>query len=199
MGSNPKQNAKKSKIVLGPFGPTAIAAATATTTTTTAAATPTPTPIANAAASAAFWNNTAPTSSVFTVNGGGWEVNTDTKKHIAYCWAEIPGYSKFGSYTGNGSTDGTYVHLGFKPAFIITKWTNGTGSWFIFDNKRNGYNETEPYVMSNVSNTEATDLGWDLLSNGFKIRNNYVNTNAANQDYVYLAFAESPFKNNRAR
>ena len=146
----------------------------------------------NAAASAAFWNNTAPTSSVFTVNGGGWEVNTDTKKHIAYCWAEIPGYSKFGSYTGNGSTDGTYVHLGFKPAFIITKWTNGTGSWFIFDNKRNGYNETEPYVMSNVSNTEATDLGWDFLSHGFKHRNNYAATNGSGNTFIYMAFAEQP-------
>ena len=140
----------------------------------------------------AFWNNTAPTSSVFTVNGGGWEVNTDTKKHIAYCWAEIPGYSKFGSYKGNGSTDGTYVHLGFKPAFIITKQTNSTGSWFIFDNKRNGYNETEPYVMSNVTNVEATDLGWDFLSHGFKHRNSYAATNGANNSFIYMAFAERP-------
>ena len=140
----------------------------------------------------AFWNNTAPTSSVFTVNGGGWEVNTDTKKHIAYCWAEIPGYSKFGSYKGNGSTDGTYVHLGFKPAFIITKQTNSTGSWFIFDNKRNGYNETEPYVMSNVTNVEATDLGWDLLSDGFKHRNSYAATNGSGNTFIYMAFAEQP-------
>ena len=140
----------------------------------------------------AFWNNTAPTSSVFTVNGGGWEVNTDTKKHIAYCWAEIPGYSKFGSYTGNGSTNGVYVHLGFKPAFIITKQTNGTGSWFIFDNKRNGYNETEPYVMSNVTNVEATDLGWDFLSHGFKHRNSYAATNGSGNTFIYMAFAEQP-------
>ena len=118
---------------------------------------------------------------------------------IVYIFSEVKNYSKFGKYKGNGSTDGVYVYTGFRPALVITKQISGAGSWFLFDNKRNGFNETEPYVMANVSNTEATDLGWDLLSNGFKIRNNYVNTNAANQDYVYLAFAESPFKNNRAR
>ena len=117
---------------------------------------------------------------------------TSSATYVAYVWQERPGYSKFGSYTGNGSTNGTYVHLGFKPAFIITKQTNSTGSWFIFDNKRNGYNETEPYVMSNVSNTEATDLGWDFLSNGFKHRNSYGATNGSGNTFVYMAFAERP-------
>ena len=146
----------------------------------------------NASEDAGFLNDTAPTSTVFTLGKADDAWNANGNKFIAYCWAEIPGYSKFGSYKGNGSTNGTYVHLGFKPAFIITKQTNGTGSWFMFDNKRNGYNETEPYVMSNVSNTEATDLGWDFLSHGFKHRNNYAATNGSGNTFIYMAFAEQP-------
>ena len=149
------------------------------------------------------FNGTLPTSTVFSLGGGGQSdrflSNEPNIDFIVYIFSEVKNYSKFGKYKGNGSTDGVYVYTGFRPALVITKQISGAGSWFLFDNKRNGFNETEPYVMANVSNTEATDLGWDLLSNGFKIRNNYVNTNAANQDYVYLAFAESPFKNNRAR
>jgi hypothetical protein len=127
------------------------------------------------------------------------QVNGNTDTFVAYCFSEVAGYSKFGSYKGNGSTDGAFVHTGFRPALVITKQTNAAGSWFLFDNKRNGSNETEPYLMANVNNVEATDLGWDLLSNGFKNRNSYSATNALGSDYLYLAFAESPFKNNRAR
>ena len=146
----------------------------------------------NASEDAGFLNDTAPTSTIFTLGNADDAWNSNGDKFIAYCWAEIPGYSKFGSYKGNGSTNGTYVHLGFKPAFIITKQTNGTGSWFMFDNKRNGYNETEPYVMSNVANGEATDLGWDFLSHGFKHRNSYSATNGSGNTFVYMAFAEQP-------
>ena len=146
----------------------------------------------NASEDAGFLNDTAPTSTIFTLGNADDAWNSNGDKFIAYCWAEIPGYSKFGSYKGNGSTNGTYVHLGFKPAFIITKQTNSTGSWFIFDNKRNGYNEIEPYVMSNSSNGDATDLGWDILSNGFKNRNSYGATNGSGNTFVYMAFAEQP-------
>ena len=146
----------------------------------------------NASEDAGFLNDTAPTSTIFTLGNADDAWNSNGDKFIAYCWAEIPGYSKFGSYTGNGSTDGTYVHLGFKPAFIITKRTDSTGSWFIFDNKRNGYNEIEPYVMSNSSNGDATDLGWDILSNGFKNRNSYSATNGSGGTFVYMAFAAQP-------
>ena len=125
-------------------------------------------------------------------SGNNKNVNENGDTFIAYCFASIPGYSKFGSYTGNGSTDGTYVHLGFKPAFIITKQTNSAGSWFIFDNKRNGSNETEPYSMTNANNLEATDLGWDFLSHGFKHRNSYSATNGSNNTFIYMAFAEQP-------
>ena len=134
---------------------------------------------------------TAPTSTTFNDDGTG--------NMVVYAFSEVAGYSKFGMYKGTGSTDGAFVYTGFRPALVITKQTNAAGSWFLFDNKRNGSNETEPYVMANVSNTEATDLGWDLLSNGFKNRNSYVATNSLGADYLYLAFAESPFKNNRAR
>ena len=141
--------------------------------------------------------NTAPTSTVIEISG--LTTNDNGDKHICYAFSEVEGYSKFGKYTGNGSTDGTFVYTGFRPALVITKQTNSTGSWFIFDNKRNGFNETEPYTMVNTSNVEATDLGWDLLSNGFKQRNSYSATNSSGNTFTYLAFAESPFKNNRAR
>ena len=75
---------------------------------------------------------------------------------------------------------------------MITKQTNSTGSWYIFDNKRNGYNETEPYSLANAANVEATDLGWDLLSDGFKLRNSYAQTNGSGSTYIYMAFAEQP-------
>ena len=149
------------------------------------------------------FNGTLPTSTVFSLGGGSQSdrflSNEPNVDFIAYIFSEVKGYSKFGKYKGTGSTDGAFVYTGFRPALVITKQINAAGSWFLFDNKRNGINETEPYLMANVSNTEATDLGWDLLSNGFKNRNSYVNTNALGADYVYLAFAESPFKNNRAR
>ena len=149
------------------------------------------------------FNSTLPTSTVFSLGGGGQSdrflSNEPNVDFIAYIFSEVEGYSKFGKYTGNGSTDGTFVYTGFRPALVITKQTNSSGSWFIFDNKRNGFNETEPYVMANVSNTEATDLGWDLLSNGFKQRNSYAATNGSGNTFIYLAFAESPFKNSRAR
>ena len=135
-----------------------------------------------------------------TGNTGNYDnVNINGDKHVAYCFSGVSSYSKFGSYVGNGSTDGVFVHLGFRPALVITKQINGAGSWFIFDNKRSGYNETDPYLMANVTNAEASDLGWDLLSNGFKLRNSYAACNGSGNTFIYLAFAESPFKNARAR
>lgn len=131
--------------------------------------------------------------------GDNNDTNASSANYIFYAFSQVAGFSKFGKYTGNGSTNGVYVHLGFRPALVITKQTNGAGSWFLFDNKRNGYNETDPYLLANVANVEATDLGWDLLSNGFKIRNTYAATNGSNNTFIYLAFAESPFKNARAR
>jgi len=145
----------------------------------------------NDAGTQAFWNNTAPTSSVFTVNGGGWEVNTDTKKHIAYCWTPIPGYSKFGSYVGNGDNNGTFVHFGFKPAFVILKRL-ASESWIFADIKRTT-NELQPidyYLLSTSNAAQSTGIVYDFLSNGIKFRSNSQNESSAT--YIYMAWAERP-------
>jgi hypothetical protein len=134
----------------------------------------------------------APTSSVFTL-GDGAEVNTNTENYIAYCFAEKQGFSKFGSYTGNGNADGTFVYTGFRPALVITKSIDSTSSWHMFDNKREGYNvDNDPLVTEDTTAEATTDM-IDLLSNGFKCRIT-TDPNVA-ETYVYLAFAEAPFVN----
>ena len=131
---------------------------------------------------------------MFTVNGGGWEVNTDTKKHIAYCWAEIPGYSKFGSYVGNGLTDGTYVHLGFKPAWVMVKRTNQAAAWNIMDNKRAGYNSDNDYLQpdNSLAESDGSSGTIDLLSNGFKCTTTAGTHNNSGGNFIYMALAEQP-------
>jgi hypothetical protein len=145
--------------------------------------------------SSAYWNNTAPTSTVFSL-GSGNRTNYSGDNYIAYCFAEKKGFSKIGSYTGNGSTDGSYIHLGFKPAWVMIKAISRTGSWYIFDNKRSGYNGKNDLLLPNVPNAElsgVTYLWVDLLSNGFKLKTNNVNVNESSQTYSYMAFAENPF------
>ena len=138
---------------------------------------------------ATFWNSTAPTSTVFSQ--GSWD---NGYNKVAYCFAEKKGFSKFGSYTGNGSTDGTFVYTGFKPAFVMVKRTNSTGSWRMWDNKREGYNGDNAFLYANLSNAEEADGGViDLLSNGFKFRNTSGDNNASGSTYIYMAFAENPF------
>ena len=119
-------------------------------------------------------------------NGSG-----DTQ--IAYCFAEKQGYSKFGSYTGNGSTDGTFVYTGFKPAFLIAKKSSTTSSWGIFDNKRNPYNVMDLRLLANTNGADdqSSDNNIDFLSNGFKFRSS-AGWNAS-ATYIYMAFAENPF------
>jgi hypothetical protein len=139
------------------------------------------------------WNNTAPTSSVFTVgNSGG--VNQNTKDYIAYCFHSVEGYSKFGKYTGNGSTDGTFVYTGFRPSFVLTKRTDTNGySWGMVDSKRSPYNQANEHLFANASDAEYTTLDKkDLLSNGFKHRTNLYG-NLSGGTYIYMAFAENPF------
>jgi len=139
------------------------------------------------------WNNTEPTSSVFTVNTSG-DVNNSGDLHVAYCFAEKKGFSKFGSYTGNGSTNGPFIYTGFKPAWVIAKRTNSTGSWRTWDNKREGYNGDNAFVYANLSNAEESDGTLvDLLSNGFKWRGSSADMNGSGSSYIYLAFAENPF------
>tara|TARA_R100000353_G_scaffold85319_3_gene63646 strand:+ start:17164 stop:19584 length:2421 start_codon:yes stop_codon:yes gene_type:complete len=150
----------------------------------------------------AFWNDTAPTSSVFTVNGGGWEVNTDTKNHIAYVFSEVEGFSKIGTWTGNGSTDGPFVWCGFEPAFLLHKRSSDTGPWHIFDNKRNTYNPTTKTVYPDSDSAEYTNTGSDpqidFLANGFKVRSSYAQFNGSGDTLIWMAFAKTPFKYSKA-
>jgi len=149
----------------------------------------------SAVANYPVWNDTAPTSSVFTVNNYAG-TNGNGNNMIAYCFAEKTGYSKFGSYSGNGSTDGAFVYTGFKPAFVMIKRTGGTQDWIILDNKRPEYNETNRalYPNANYDDTD-TGKGIDILSNGFKLRKNHEAINYS-ENYIYMAFGQSLVGNN---
>ena len=143
------------------------------------------------------WNDTAPTTSVFTV-GSFTNVNKSSGPMIAYCWAEKKGYSKFGQYTGNGSANGPYIFTGFKPALVIYKNSASSGGhWQIHDTKRSPDNVSEECLRANLNGTEVGgDESIDILSNGFKPRGTSNNNNNHSGDtYVYMAFAESPFVN----
>jgi len=139
-----------------------------------------------------FWNNTSPTSTLITL-GNDADVNESGKSFIAYCFAEVKGYSKFGSYTGNGSTDGTFIYTGFKPAFVLQKTTSTTSDWNIVDNKRSTYNVNNLRLNPNTSSAESTSPDYcDLLSNGFKFRASSSGINGSGETNIYAAFAENP-------
>ena len=139
----------------------------------------------------AGFNTTNPTSSVFTL-GNSATVNDDNQQYIAYSFAEKTGYSKVGKYTGNGDADGPFIYLGFKPAFIMLKKSSAVGDWYIFDNKREGYNELNDYLYPNTTSTEVSNVRLNLLSNGFKLTTSHADFNNAATDYIYIAFAEEP-------
>ena len=143
-------------------------------------------------ASSGAWNNTAPTSSVFSLGSGNYG-NGSGNSIIAYCFAEVKGFSKFGSYTGNGSTDGTFVYTGFKPAFFLMKRYDSTGDWQLEDKSRLGYNPNNNLLFPNVSDAESSVADTDILSNGFKLRTTGTGRNASGGTYIYMAFAENPF------
>ena len=146
------------------------------------------------ATSTGYWNNTTPTSSVFTL-GNNDVVNNNTVSYIAYCFAEKKGYSKIGSYTGNGNADGPFIYTGFKPAFILSKKTNAAGTqWTIWDNKRSssGFNPADKILHPNVANPDNTADDTDFLSNGFKLRATASGMNNSGDTYIYMAFAEEP-------
>ena len=142
---------------------------------------------------ASFFNDTTPTSSVFSI-GSSSAVNLSGRNYICYAFTDIVGYSKFGSYLGNGNADGPFIYTGFKPAFVMTKKSSGTGAWAMMDNKRPGYNVTKNYLQANDSTTEHVDVSFnlDLLSNGWKARHNNGDFNSSGQTYIYMAFAETP-------
>ena len=152
---------------------------------------------AAAATGATWWNSTTPTSSVISV-GTSTSTNASGNTYVAYCWSEIAGFSKFGSYTGNGSADGPFVYLGFRPKFVLVKNSQTGGSWVIHDTSRNTYNVADSTLYPNYSNAEASaDAPFDILSNGFKFRGTGVNDSG--ETHIYMAFAESPFKSSLAR
>ena len=142
------------------------------------------------------WGST-PTSSVFGVSDQA--VNQSSNNFIAYCFAPVEGFSSFGSYVGNGSANGPFVHTTHSVAFLLIKRTNSTGSWVIVDNKRDGYNETYKWLEPNTATAEQSITpvaNVDFLSNGFKLRGNGATTNASGGAYMYWAIAENPFQVN---
>jgi hypothetical protein len=155
---------------------------------------------ARVAGTPTIWQDTNPTSTVFSI-GTGSDVNFSGDNMIAYCFAEVEGYSKFGSYTGNGSTDGPFVYCGFRPAFVMVKRTDSTGDWSIWDSAREPENFVGARVYANTSGAEinaGADL-LDLTSNGFKLRNGSASFNASGGTYIFAAFSEMPFKYSNAR
>ena len=133
-----------------------------------------------------------PTSTTWQMKSGQAGNTSSTK--IAYCFHSVQGYSKFSTFVGNANADGTFVYLGFKPAFFIIKKSSGGGTnWVMFDNKRIGYNESNYYLRPSGSNAESTNIPLDILSNGFKIRTSAGDVNASGATYIYMAFAENPF------
>ena len=150
------------------------------------------------------WEDTAPTSTLITVGDNNRTnsiaANYGDYEYVMYAWSEVQGFSKFGGYTGNGNADGAFIYTGFRPAWILIKRTDNTNSWYLHDNKREGYNGSAHNYANDVlepHNANAEAEGYlDILSNGFKIRSTGVSINGANP-HVYMAFAEAPFVNSK--
>ncbi len=142
--------------------------------------------------SSTHWNNTTPTNTVFSTGTSG-NVSGVGETFIAYCFAEKKGFSKFGSYTGNGSTDGSFIYTGFKPAFLMIK-NSSTGStdWTICDSKRDGFNANNHRLFANTSGAESTSNPWEMYSNGFKMTTTGSFVNTSGDNFIYMAFAEAP-------
>jgi len=159
---------------------------------------------AGQASATTLFNSTAPTSTVFSVGTSG-DTNGNTHNMVAYCFAPVAGYSAFGSYTGNGSTDGTFVYTGFRPRYVLTKEVSASGNeWFIWDSARDTYNQMQNEIFANKADAENA-TGWtfqpyiDFTSNGFKLRSTNTHINGSGSTLIYAAFAEHPFKYSLAR
>ena len=145
--------------------------------------------------SSSVYNDTEPTSSVFTI-GTASSINASGGTFVFYAFTSIQGYSKMGSYTGNGNADGPFVYTGFKPAWVLIKRTDTTGSWKLFDNKRaNSFNVIGVRLEANSSGAESSSSTYDidLVSNGFKLRGTSAEQNGSGNSFIYMAFAENPF------
>jgi hypothetical protein len=149
-----------------------------------------------------YWGTSGPNSTTFGTSLNGYANNIENL--IAYCWAEIDGYSRFGSYVGNGSSDGPFVYCGFRPRWIMFKRITATENWTIFDTARDTYNIAGRRLHPSLSSAETDDTAGttiiaDILSNGFKVKGTGVNINGSGDTYIFAAFAETPFKYARAR
>lgn len=144
----------------------------------------------------AFGTN-APTSSVFYTQDSF--TNTNGDNYVAYCFAEITGFSKFGSYTGNGSADGPFVYCGFRPKYVMVKRTDSTSDWGVYDSARDIYNQMTDFLFPNASYAETAGYSVDFLSNGFKMRNSAGFPNNSGGTFIFAAFAENPLKYSLAR
>lgn len=150
---------------------------------------------------AVVWGS-QPTSSVVQItNGSAANLNASGGTYVMYCFHSVEGYSKFGSYTGGGGSDGTFIYTGFTPAFVIFKRTDAAQSWYMMDNKRNLYNVMNSYLRPNTTDAELTAVNSiaDYVSNGIKMRGSGNDINGGSASYIYMAFAESPFKYSNAR
>jgi hypothetical protein len=146
----------------------------------------------------AVWDSTAPTSTVFSV-GTSADVNASSATYVAYCFSPVAGYSSFGSYTGTFSSEGPFVYLGFRPAVVLIKGSEySAGEWFIFDDKREGYNVNNNPLYANLNAVEDPNDFIDITSNGFKVRTSNFGINL-NRNHIYAAWATTPFQYARAR
>jgi hypothetical protein len=153
------------------------------------------------AAAANTWNSTAPTSTVFSV-GTNANSNSSGGTFVAYCFAAVPGYSAFGSYTGNGSSDGPFQYLGFRPRFVMFKKSSGADDWVIYDTSRNTFNVASNNLFPNgnfAEDSNVTNRSADILSNGFKIRSSGTFLNGSGSTFIWAAFGETPFAYSNAR
>jgi len=137
-----------------------------------------------------FMNDTTPTANVFSISDAS-VVNRSGSTYMAYCFAEKTGYSKFGSYTGNGNANGPFIYTGMRPSFVIFKRTDSTSNWRLFDNKRLGYNSANSQLYPNLSNAEDSGTNLDICSNGFKILTTSGDMNNGSGTYIYMAFGQS--------
>jgi hypothetical protein len=145
-----------------------------------------------------FWQNTRPTSSLIYLDADG-TVNGSGDTYVAYCFAPVAGYGAFGSYTGNGSADGSFTYLGFLPKLILIKRTDTTSNWTMLDTLREGYNVDNDPLYPNLSDAEGTTDLLDINSNGFKLRTTDASVNASGGTYIFAAWASNPFQYSRAR
>jgi len=159
--------------------------------------------VLNSTAAQANYGSTfiSPSSSTLTIAADSSLLNTSTGTYVAYCFAQIAGYSAFGSYTGNGSSDGPFVFCGFRPRFVMIKESSSTGNWVLLDTSRSPYNViNNDTLWANLTDAEGGATSYlDILSNGFKIRDTDNDKNTSSQTYIYMAFAENPFKYANAR